>query len=826
MTLRNLDISSKLTLMVLCAIASVLAVTAFSQHKFRDQLYEERKAKVQHQVEVVHQSLDHYLGLMTRGILSEKTAQKLAINELRTLRYGNQDYFWINDLDSNLVMHPFRHDLEGRNMAAFKDKKGKQLFSEMIQVARSKGSGFVSYWWEKPGSDIPQPKISFVKLYIPWNWVIGSGVYTGDIEAKFNRHLTIIIAALIVVLSLVAIFYVIIAKSISTPLSETAQNMRALAHGVLNIEKPEKFDNNEIGDLQRATIYFQEKLVERRKDEAALIKLSAAVEQSPTSIIITDTDGNIEYVNPKFEKISGYSFEEVKGKNPSLLNSGITAHDRYKQLWKTISSGGTWRGEFQNRRKDGTLFWESAAISPIFSNGGEITHYLAIKEDINDKKEAEHKLFYQANYDQLTGLPNRELAKDRLSQAIKRARRNKTTVALMFIDLDNFKRVNDTLGHATGDQLLEEMAKRLLSCVREEDTIARFGGDEFVVILPDLKNTLSAETISLKIIESASRPLMINGKEIITTTSVGIAVYPDNAESTEDLAKNAGSAMYKAKEAGGNAFYFFVEDMSIEALRQLDTETYLRHALENQEMSLAYQPIIDIQSGEIVKAEALLRWSNQSLGPIGPDEFIPIAEETGLIIPIGEWLLQQACEQMQRWNQRFSNTITVAVNSAYPQFRTEDFDRTVQRILRQSGLPAELLEIEITERVIMHESHRIDQTLQKIRNMGIKLAIDDYGTGYSSITYLRRFPLTSLKIDKSFVQAALNSPEEAILTSTIIKMAHNLGLTVTAEGVETEAQLNYLDNERCERAQGYLISKPLSAGEFEKLLETRSIATA
>jgi len=805
--------------MILSTVVGILAVTAFSLLAFKDQLYKDRKDTVRQQVELAHQTLSSYMSLALNGTLSQKAAKKLAASEIEKLRYGDDNYFWITDLQSKFVMHPFRKDLEGRDLSTIEDRKGKKLFAEMTRVTQDHGGGFVSYWWEKPGKTDPQPKISYVKIFIPWNWTIGSGVYVDDIEAIYHRHVFIVGSALLATLLIILLFDRLIARSISRPLAENTNNMRLLAKGNLSIKVPESLANNEIGDLQRATAYFQAKLIARKKDEETLSKLSAAVEQSPTSIIITNQKGIIEYVNPKFEEISGYRSDEVIGKNPRILSSGTTSHSQYKQLWKTITSGNTWHGEFHNIRKDGSFFWEQAAISPIYSKAGELTHFIAIKEDINARKEVEHRLFQQANYDRLTGLPNRELAKDRLSQATKRARRNDSTIALIFIDLDNLKIINDTMGHAAGDALLIEMASRLNNCIREEDTVAHIGGDEFLVILTDIKNSLSAEAISLKIIDSASRPLLVNGNEIIITTSVGIAIFPDNADSSEDLLKNAGAAMYEAKEAGGNTFRFFIEEMSIEALRRLNTESQLRHALRHHEFTLAYQPIIDIQTGNIIKAEALIRWNNPTLGQISPDRFLPIAEDTGLIIPIGDWVLREACQQMSTWNQQFKLDMTIAVNTAYPQFRTGEFTESISRTLRDSGLPAELLEIEITERAIMHESKPIDNTMREIRALGVKLAIDDYGTGYSSITYLKRFPFTNLKIDKSFVQAALESPADARLVTAIAQLAHNLDLSITAEGVETEEQLTYLANEGCEQAQGYLISRPLPPEQFQEFLE-------
>ncbi|MCC7167521.1 MAG: diguanylate cyclase, partial [Rhodospirillales bacterium] len=388
---------------------------------------------------------------------------------------------------------------------------------------------------------------------------------------------------------------------------------------------------------------------DRKRILDELRRLSQAVEQSSASVMITDVEATIQYVNPKFEQVSGYPASEIIGRKPNVLKSGRTAPEQYGELWGAIKAGREWRGELLNRRKNGELFWEYVAISPIRDGAGKITNYLAIKEDISVRKEYEERLLRQANFDTLTGLPNRLLAMDRLNQAVAHAHRYQTMVALMLLDLDDFKKVNDTLGHAAGDRLLKEASLRLTDCLREGDTVARLGGDEFVIILPDLKEITNAEIVAEKILEVCAQPFALMEGEVFIAGSIGIALYPQDERDTQLLMRNADAAMYRAKKEGRGTFRFFTPEMNVQAMEHMRMETQLRHALERNELSLHYQPLIDNSSGRLVGAEALLRWTNPVLGNVPPDHFIHLAEDTGLILPIGEWVLREACKEAARW---------------------------------------------------------------------------------------------------------------------------------------------------------------------------------
>jgi diguanylate cyclase (GGDEF)-like protein/PAS domain S-box-containing protein len=559
-------------------------------------------------------------------------------------------------------------------------------------------------------------------------------------------------------------------------------------------------------------------ITKRKQTEEKLRHLSQAVEQSPADVVITNAEGVIQYVNPRFCQITGYASKEVIGQKPSILKSGRTPAALYEALWETISAGREWRGELLNRKKDGSLFWQHAIISPIRDAKGEITHYISVKEDISIRKEYEERLVRQANYDALTGLPNRVLAMDRLRQAIAQAQRYGRKVALMLLDLDDFKKVNDTLGHAAGDLLLKEASLRLVDCLREGDTVARLGGDEFVLLLPDLTDTSSAEVVAEKILSVCNQPFDVNGHEVYIAGSVGIALFPDDERDPMLLMRNADAAMYRSKREGKGIFRYFTPEMNAKALEHMRMEAQLRHAIERDELMVHYQPLVDSGTGRLVGAEALLRWSNPVLGDISPDQFIPLAEETGLILPIGAWVLRTACRQAATW-QRPGHEVFVAVNISGKQFQKRTLVDTVRSALAESGLPASCLELEITESVLLEHTQETLSIIQELESLGVGFAIDDFGTGFSSISYLRRFPFDTLKIDRSFIKDLHENEDDAELVKSIIAMANSMRLKVVGEGVETHGQREFLRTSGCHIAQGWLYSRPIPGEQFQILID-------
>ena len=686
----------------------------------------------------------------------------------------------------------------------------------------------------------------------------------------------------------------------------------------------------------------------RKLAEQRLHLQSAALKAAANSIVITDSKGTILWTNPAFSRLTGYAAEEAWGRNPSLLSSG--KHDKafYTNLWKSITAGKIWHGEVTNRRKDGSLYDEEITITPVRSECGEITHFVAIKQDITtrkavseallqaeqkyrrifedaavgifqttpegrylsvnpalaqmygydspeqlmaevtdiarqlfvepnrygeltqlleqrgvarnieweiyckngskkwilanvwavrgadgkilrregaiqditERKAAEGQVQFMAYYDALTGLPNRTLFQDRLAKALASARRRREKVALVFLDLDRFKTINDSLGHSVGDLFLKEVAERLKRFAREQDTVARLAGDEFVVVLTGVKDPADAAVAADRIMKAMSTEFMVQGHLLSASCSLGISVFPDHGTDGETLLKNADAAMYCAKE-NGNSFQFFSQEMNSRAVERLTLESSLRLALQREELFLVYQPQVDLATGKIIGAEALLRWRHPKLGLVPPNTFIPIAENSGLIIPIGEWVLRTACAQARQWQDEGLPALPVAVNVSAVQFRQESFLQVIEKVLHETGLPPQYLELELTESLLLSNSDVMLSVLGKLNERGVKLSIDDFGTGYSSLSYLRQFPVYKLKIDRSFVQAMTADSDGAAIAATIINMAQSLNLKAIAEGVETEQQIVFLREHNCDEVQGYYFSKPLAAGDFgEKLRRT------
>ncbi|NOY73315.1 MAG: EAL domain-containing protein [Gammaproteobacteria bacterium] len=536
-------------------------------------------------------------------------------------------------------------------------------------------------------------------------------------------------------------------------------------------------------------------------------------------IMITDQAGIIQAVNPAFTAITGYSKKEALGRTPRLLRSRKEAPERYHEMWQNLSAQGLWQGELWNRRKNGEDYPQWMSISALPNDEGEQGQYVALFIDISEQKEREACIEYQAYHDALTALPNRRLFQDRLEQALVQAERNACSLAVLFVDLDRFKVINDSLGHDMGDQLLQAAAKRLNDTVRQEDTVARIGGDEFTVLLPSIKKRPAVEKIADKIVSAFRRPFEIAGQTLHLSSSIGIAVFPGDGETPERLMKNADSAMYCAKTAGRNDYRFYSQSMNTDAKRRLILENDLHEALAGNELIPFYQVQQDAQRGVVSGMEVLLRWHHPQHGAIMPSDFISLAEENGLIIPIGSWVLEQACAQAKSWLDIGYGDFTVAVNLSARQLQQPGLLKVVQHALDTTGLPARNLELEITENLLLNDTERNIALLHRLHDLGIRLALDDFGTGYSSLSYLKKFPFDVLKIDQSFVRGLPDNQDDVALVDAIITMGHKLGMKVIAEGVETSGQLTLLRRLACDLVQGYFISLPLPAMEVEKLFK-------
>jgi diguanylate cyclase (GGDEF)-like protein/PAS domain S-box-containing protein len=567
-------------------------------------------------------------------------------------------------------------------------------------------------------------------------------------------------------------------------------------------------------------VAVKQDITQSKEAEEKLRLWRRALESSVNAITITDVtlpDFPYVYVNPAFERITGYSAEEALGKNGRFLQNQDTDQPELEHIRRAVREQRDGKALLRNYRKDGSLFWNELSISPVRNDAGEVTHYIGIQNDVTERKQYEEQLAYQSAHDTLTRLPNRNLAQDRLAQGIIFARRTGHQLALLYIDLDNFKAINDSLGHNVGDQLLQVVAQRLSGCIRSGDTVARMGGDDFALILTGVVHEEDISQVTRKVLAAIAEPAVIESHPLTVTCSIGVSLFPRDGEDAATLLKNADAAMYRAKEQGRNSVQYYTAEINSRVFQRLMMENSLRGALERNEFMLHYQPQVSLHSGEMIGMEALLRWRHAEMGMISPANFIPLAEDTGLIIPIGAWVLHTACKQVRAWHDAGLPAMRVAVNLSARQFR-ENIPQLVEKALADSGLPPRFLELEITESVAMQHAESTEQTLLALRDMGVRLSIDDFGTGYSSLSYLKRFPINKLKLDQSFVRDIISDPDDATISMAIIALAHGMKLDVIAEGVETESQLKFLHRHGCDAIQGYYFSRPVTAEEMAQLL--------
>ena len=589
-----------------------------------------------------------------------------------------------------------------------------------------------------------------------------------------------------------------------------------------------------------------EDLTACRQAAEKLHRLSIAVEQSPASVVITDLAARIVYVNPRFTEVTGYSAAEAIGKNPRLLHSNLTPKNTFSELWRTLASGKLWRGEFINQRKNGDIYWEEAQIMPVKNPAGAITHYVAVKTDFTERKQLEvrahqlasheaqtlsqltaDKLYHLAYYDALTLLPNRQLLQTRLLQALKASALGGDWGAVLLIDLDDFKTVNEALGHDKGDVLLQQVARQLPACVRESDTVARLGGDEFYVLLEGLSQNRQgasehAQSVAKNILLTLNQTYQLGKNRHHSTVSIGITLFDGTHQDSTDVPmQQAELAMYEAKVAGHNTLRFFDPQMQSVASARAALEMRLREALEQRQFELYYQPQVK-GARDITGVEALVRWMEPVRGVISPAEFIPLAEETGLILPLGHWVLETACLQLKRWSDQpeFAE-LTVAVNVSVRQFHQKDFVDQVLSVLARTGANPERLKLELTESLLVSSVEEVIAKMSVLKEIGVGFSLDDFGTGYSSLSYLKRLPLSQLKIDQGFVRDILVDANDAAIARMVIALAGSMGLSVIAEGVETEAQRTFLEQLGCHDFQGYLFSRPLALDALEAYVRTQ-----
>ena len=590
------------------------------------------------------------------------------------------------------------------------------------------------------------------------------------------------------------------------------------ARNLLKLRKQQQIIMSRANNLERQLISAERSNEQLVRDSSE--RLAQVIDMVPAMINAVDADGKCIFVNAYQARFSGKAPHEMIGTHVSHL-LGSDYAERTRALDQTVLSSGNAIPSYEEEiiGADGQRYFFITTKAPLTTATGEAVNVLTTSVDITDRKLAEDHLHYLAHHDQLTGLANRTLLRDRIRREIARARRGDRSFALLFLDLDRFKGVNDALGHAIGDKLLKQVAARLQGLVRNVDTVARLGGDEFAILQTEVSSAADVEAMAQKILHEMAQPMTLDGRDIMTGASVGITLHPIDAGDADEMIQHADLAMYKAKTDGGNAYRFFAADMNRAAQDTIALEHELRRALLRKEFVLHYQPQIDLPTGRIVGAEALLRWQRPNHGLVGPGEFLPLAEENGLIVPINEWVLAEACRQAQEWQQLGLPSLRIAVNLSPIQFRKQDVCQLVLDILQQTGLDPECLELELTENIVMQNADAIAAELRKLRDIGVCFSIDDFGTGYSSLSYVKRFPVNRLKIDQCFIRNLELDPSDAAIVRAIISMAHSLNIDVTAEGVETAEQVEYLRAEGCGEVQGYFFSRPLPANDYLALVQ-------
>ncbi|MCW8930587.1 MAG: EAL domain-containing protein [Gammaproteobacteria bacterium] len=663
-----------------------------------------------------------------------------------------------------------------------------------------------------------------------------------QMQGEFRAQAIWLVINFIAFLSLMLIISIYLSRKLSGDLALMINSMGELAKGNIHVKVPNLTSSPEVEEMAKSFSIFRKTLQQldqsneltlsinqdlnaeienRQKIESQLRLIATVFEQGTEGIIITDPESIILKVNPAFTSITGYSENEAIGQKANILRSD--KHDRafYQTLWESINNDGQWQGEIWNRRKNGEIYPEWRIISSVLNQEGKLQYYISIFSDITNRKLSEDHIYRLAHYDILTNLPNRSLFQERLTQSIAHAKRNQQITGVLFMDLDGFKNINDSMGHVAGDQLLQAVANRVKACIREEDTLARLGGDEFTLILENLTSLDCASQIADKILNTIKEPIHLSNHEVFITTSIGISLFPDDGEDINTLLKNADVAMYHAKDSGKNTYNYFTKSMQASAKERHKMENYLRHAIKHNEFSLVYQPRVDTITHRIVSLEVLCRWKQPNIGYISPDKFIPLAEETGLIIPLGLWVMETACRQYQQWQNQNIAPEKISINLSGRQFQDKELLSDILSIMENTGVSSSSVELELTESSLMENPEDCINILKHLKKEGIEIAVDDFGTAYSSLSYLKRFPVSVLKIDRSFICDIPTDKDDIAITRSIISLANHMNLTVVAEGVETKEQLNFLKQHNCDQIQGYYFSQPKPVEEIEKILKMK-----
>lgn len=838
---------------------------------------------------------------------------KSAIKEaLRGIRFfSDRGYLFIDDIKGNAVLLPSQPHLEGTSLHEQHDDQGNVIIQDIIDAAQNKEKqGYRQYRWYEPGNSLGmQDKISFIRQFEPFNWVIGTGDYIQKVERDFQHKSISLLSSLELNKSS---FFIIFNKEgqfiyqtqgLSEALTEKLQDPDSVKRFIIQIKTQKEmsltqkqrefkgtshsfsftdtvdawgwtivagYNNSDIlfnaeaqlnllkdsqkKGMQSLLVEFsmlsalsllialgvafwlrkafinyhnhsqkQHELLLKNKSE---LELSARVFDSTSEgIMITDEYNQIITCNSSFSRITGYSKDEIIGLTPNTFASGLTDPEVYSDMWQSLTTNGLWQGEVINQHKKGHLFPEWLSINVYKDHKGKAINYIGTIVDITKRKQAENTLQHLADYDSLTDLPNRRFFKEQIDHIIELDKQRKPTepinkFALLFLDLDYFKFINDSLGHSAGDKVLKIIASRLLEHKNHNTIVSRLGGDEFVIVMQDISSKNAVEQFCHELMQSVEKPMDILGRSLIVTPSIGATLYPKDGNRTNILLKNADAALYRAKESGRNNVQFFTANLNRDALKRLSLENDLRRALIRNQFEVYYQPQVNLNSKQVIGCEALIRWHHPTKGFVSPVDFIPLAEETGIINDIGKWVLFEACQQAANWNKEYERPIDMAINLSARQF-DETLVATVIKALNQSQLPSHCLTLEITESILVQNPEQVIHTLTQLRQLGIKIALDDFGTGFSSLSYLKRFPLDKLKIDRAFVKGLPNDTDDSAIIASVLAVAEHFNLTTIAEGIEYPEQEALLEELNCSQGQGYFYDKPLTAHAMSQRLKHR-----
>lgn len=723
----------------------------------------------------------------------EEDIKQRELARLDNLTFGENGYMAVIRSDGTVLKSKGWRDIEGIRLQSLPEDVANQV--RIVLETAKQGGGQISYRWKTPNSGVVGIKHAYVKPLPQWDWVLVSGYYERDLARwvkerhdSYNSRYLFQRNKLLLSISVMGIIVLLMVFAYT------------------------RWLGGRFTRYQRAIRQQQQELT----DYADALEISNRIVSSAhEGILVTDADNRIVLVNDAVLKITGYQREQLLGENPQILSSGKHDDVFYQQMWESLREQDYWQGEVWNRRQDGELYPEWLSLTAYRDEQGKVLNHIATFTDITERKRDQQRLNYLAQYDPLTDLPNRRVLVDRLSQHLHHLERfPEACVAVMFVDLDHFKDINDVLGHAAGDKVLVEIAHRLKDSVRSEDTICRLGGDEFVVLVPDGEETHAiAARVALRIIENVARPLIIEDEEFRVTTSVGIAIAPADGDNADTLMKHADTSLYHAKRIGRNNFQFFTQSMNVEITQRLEMEKQIRLALEEQQFELYYQPQFDTQSGQIKSVEALIRWPDPQGGFISPGVFIPVAEDSGQIIEIGDWVLDQAIQQAKQWQDQQID-LKVSVNVSSRQLRSLHLLSKLESLLTRYAIDPQLIVLEVTETALVENLDASVNILERLQRRGVGLSLDDFGTGYSSLTLLKRVPVSELKIDRSFIDGLPSEQGDIAITSSLVATAHNMGIEVVAEGVETPEQLAFLQKINCDKTQGYYYAPALPAAEL------------